>query len=152
MQTEVVSDYFHIDVSLGEKTITIRKDEKIIYTLTRELLEGHMTVLLRVQGKLAFYRVIQSTDIMAENFERLMRSVMLKIDQGLFYLSGGCLVKTTRPKGKAPCRAVYIGATQVALRSHRLIFPQLYVRELGNINLDDTGDTTFIYQQLNALI
>ena len=108
--------------------------------------------MLRVGGQIAFYSVLVRDEAPAHSLEELLRVVAEKIDGGFFYALGTAHIKTRKNRFKVACRAVLIGSQQIALRDTRLLFTPIYVRDLGNVNLDDTGDTLPLYAQLNALI
>lgn len=152
MTTETCLNYDDLNVSVTDKFITINLGEDTIYSLRMGLRENCQTALLRVGGRIAFYSVNWRDDAPAHNLEDLLRAVAEKIDGGLFYALGIAQVKTRKNRFKVACRAVLIGSQQIALRDTRLLFTPIYVRDLGNVNLDDTGDTLPLYAQLNALI
>ena len=149
MKTDVASK---LVVSHSEKAMTISEGDTTLFSLNQDLVEGHLSALLRIGERVAFYRVTATAEGSARSLEATLREAMTLLEGGLFYLTGTCTVRTNKSAGKPPCRVVRVGGSQIAIRNGRLIFPQLYVRDLGNINLDDTGDTTVIYQQLNNLI
>lgn len=151
METETIFDYASLVVALSGKDITITRQGKVVYTLTPALVESEPTALLRVGVRVSFYRVVQTADMMADDVAKMLMTVMPQLDGGLFYVFGHTTVKTRRTKGKS-CRAVSLGTTQIAFRDQGLVFNTLTTRTLGNVVLDDTGDTMPLYAQLNSLI
>lgn len=152
MTTETCLNLDDITVSVNERFVTINLGDDTLYSLRLGLRENYQTALLRVGGKIAFYSVTTCTEGPAHNLEDLLRAVTEKIDGGFFYALGIAHVKTRKNRFKVACRAVLIGSQQIALRDTRLLFTPIYVRDLGSVNLDDTGDTMPLYAQLNALI
>lgn len=152
MTTATLFDYKDIEIATGEKSITLSWNGQQIYSLRQGLREKYQTALLRVGDIVAFYQVTQCVDLPSHSTEEMLRQVMPRIEGGLFYILGMPVVRTRKNRFKAPCRAVLVGAHQIALRDSRLLFTPIYVRDLGNLNLDDTGDTTTLYTQLNNLI
>lgn len=152
MTTETCLNYDDLNVSVNDKFITINLGEDTIYSLRMGLRENYQTALLRVDGRIAFYSVTTRDEAPPHNLEDLLRAVVEKIDGAFFYTLGIAHVKTRKNRFKVACRAVLIGSQQIALRDTRLLFTPIYVRDLGSVNLDDTGDTMPLYAQLNALI
>lgn len=152
MTTETCLNLDDISVSVNERFVTINLGDDTLYSLRLGLRENYQTALLRVGGKIAFYSVTTCTEGPTHVLEDVLRVAMSKIDGGLFYTLGQSSIKTRKNRFKVACRAVLIGSQQIALRDTRLLFTPIYVRDLGNVNLDDTGDTMPLYAQLNALI
>lgn len=151
METEVLFDYSALVATLKGDTLTLSRNGETLYVLTPELEESRPTALLRVGDRVSFYRVAQSTNVVADNVSEMLLAVMPQIEGGLFYVYGQCVVKTRRIQRKS-CRSVALGTSQIAFRDQSLVFNTITTRSLGNVVLDDTGDTLPLYAQLNSLI
>lgn len=151
MTSAIAIDDKLISVSTSEKSITVSYGEETLFTLQQGLREQHYTALLRVGNNVGFYRITQVADYTL-NTETVLRMAMSHIPGGLFYFVGMCAIKPRKNRYKGSCKALMVGSTQVAIRDVRLLFTPVYVRGLGTVNLEDTGDITLVYQQLNALI
>ena len=151
METEVLFDYSALVAKLVGDNIHISRGSETIYILSPELVEARPTALLRVGERLAFYRVNQCTNVLADNPAEMLIAIMSQLTGGLFYVYGQCVVKTRRIQRKT-CRSLSLGTNQIAFRNQTLVFSTITTRSLGNVVLDDTGDTLPLYAQLNALI
>lgn len=152
METEVIFDYEALVVALEGRTVSInRPDGRTVYVLSEGIEERHQAVLLRIGERVSFYKISQAGGFVADDLVQMLIAVMKKVDGGLFYTHGNCHIRTHRTGGKC-CRAVLLGATQIAFRDSRLVFNSIPTKTLGNVVLDDTGDTMPVYVQLNGLI
>jgi len=153
MGTEMFIDYDTVTIRLNTapNTLQLVRNDRVIYTLTSGLVEGDLTALLRIGEKVSFYRVAQTSDVAAKDISEMLSVALKQIEGGLFYICGQCAVKTRKAKSKH-VRAVLLGPVQIAFRDSQLVFNTVHTKTLGNVVLDDTGDTMPLYVQLNDLI
>jgi hypothetical protein len=151
METEIVFDYASLIARVTDRGIAIMRGTETLYSLCPELGEDQPTALLRVEDRVSFYKVTQAGHLVADDVSRMLMTVMPQLPGGLFYVYGNCTVRNRKVKGRS-CRSVALGTTQIAFRDQGLVFNTITTRSLGNVVLDDTGDTLPLYAQLNGLI
>lgn len=147
----MITEMNDITVVRRDIGLEIHQHGEIIVKLTREAIPDEYSALLRLDGQIAIYRVVQLgyADI---DLREVVLTAIRELDQALCYVVGKLTIESRPNDRRVLCRSLMFGPTKFVHRDSRLIMSPLTVPGLGPVKVQDTGDTNVLYVQLHDLL
>lgn len=148
----MILDYQNIDVTITDNKIVLSRDDETLMKFIPEAVIEDTGALLRIQGKIAMYRVVINTEDAFGDIGEMLRIVLKKLPDSMFYAYGQSTIRNRKNSHKVNCRTLVMGSTQLAQRNGRLTVFPVRIPGVGMVDIEGTGDTSALYDQLNSLL